>query len=154
MEGCVAGSVFLFCMQVVGLPTLRMSKGRDLVLDEGKLVIPRNTTIWRKRGRKKEREEREKDPHSFLPERWLEPDTEYMPMHGTTTVLVQSPHQLSMYAQSSLRGLAASRPDCKAIHCPRENLWYWHSAYHLDVPYCTMFVLLQPQAPCCRSCNA
>ena len=85
-------------MQVVGLPTLRMSKQRDLVLDDGKLVIPRNTTIWIPLGLPHASSAIYADPDTFIPERWLEPDAEYMPVHGTKRSLVQNSHQLSMHA--------------------------------------------------------
>lgn len=73
-------------MQVVGLPTLRMSKHRDLVLDGGKLVIPRNTTIWIPLGLPHTSSAIYDSPDQFLPERWLEPNAEYMPVSGATLV--------------------------------------------------------------------
>lgn len=72
----------IHCMQVVGLPTLRMSKHRDLVLEEGKLVIPRNTTIWIPLGLPHASSAIYDQPDQFLPERWLQPNAEYMPMDG------------------------------------------------------------------------
>ena len=68
--------------QVVGLPTLRMSKGRDLVMDDGKLVIPRDTTIWIPLGLPHMSSAIFDQPDQFLPERWLEPNAEYMPTKG------------------------------------------------------------------------
>ena len=70
--------------QVVGLPTLRMSKGRDLVVDDGKLVIPCDTTIWIPLGLPHMSPAIFDQPDQFLPERWLEPNAEYMPTAGAT----------------------------------------------------------------------
>ncbi|KAL3139484.1 hypothetical protein ABBQ38_003809 [Trebouxia sp. C0009 RCD-2024] len=70
---------------VVGLPTLRMSKHRDLVLDGGKLVIPRNTTIWIPLGLPHTSSAIYDSPDQFLPERWLEPNAEYMPARRKVT---------------------------------------------------------------------
>lgn len=64
------------------MPTLRMSKGRDLVMDDGKLVIPANTTIWIPLGLPHMSSAIYDHPDHFLPERWLEPDAEYMPTTG------------------------------------------------------------------------
>ena len=76
---------------MVGLPTLRMSKHCDLVLDEDKgkdrLVIPRNTTIWIPLGLPHSSPAIYDRPEDFLPERWLQPDAEYMPVKGKTRVL-------------------------------------------------------------------
>ena len=72
--------------QVVGLPTLRMSKGRDLVMDDGKLVIPANTTIWIPLGLPHMSSAIYDHPDRFLPERWLEPDAEYMPTNGAAAI--------------------------------------------------------------------
>lgn len=66
--------------QVVGLPTLRMSKGRDLVMDDGKLVSPRNTTIWIPLRLPHMSSAIFDRPDQFLP--WLEPNVEYMPSNG------------------------------------------------------------------------
>lgn len=71
-------------MQVVGLPTLRMSKHHDLVLGDGKLTIPRNTTIWIPLGLPHASSAVYDQPDHFLPERWLQPNAEYMPKSGTT----------------------------------------------------------------------
>ena len=67
---------------MVGLPTLRMSKGRDLVTDDGKLLIPRDTTIWIPLGLPHMSSAIFDHPDQFLPERWLEPNAEYMPYDG------------------------------------------------------------------------
>ncbi len=73
-SGCV--------IQVVGLPTLRMSKHKDLLVDNGSLLIPRNTTIWIPLGLPHASSAIYKDADQFIPERWLEPDAEYVPTHG------------------------------------------------------------------------
>lgn len=69
-------------IQVVGLPTLRMSKHKDLLVDNGSLLIPRNTTIWIPLGLPHASSAIYKDADQFIPERWLEPDAEYMPTHS------------------------------------------------------------------------
>lgn len=69
-------------IQVVGLPTLRMSKHQDLLVDNGSLLIPRNTTIWIPLGLPHASSAIYKDADQFIPERWLEPNAEYMPTHG------------------------------------------------------------------------
>lgn len=66
------------CFQVVGFVTVRMSN-RDLSLDDGKLVIPRNANIFLPVGLPHMSSAVYKDADQFLPERWLEPDAEYMP---------------------------------------------------------------------------
>ncbi len=71
-------------IQVVGLPTLRMSKHKDLLVDNGTLLIPRNTTIWIPLGLPHASSAIYKDADQFIPERWLEPDAEYMPTPGET----------------------------------------------------------------------
>ncbi|KAL0023129.1 hypothetical protein WJX77_004743 [Trebouxia sp. C0004] len=63
---------------VVGFVTVRMSS-RDLSLDDGKLVIPRNANIFLPVGLPHMSSAVYKDADQFLPERWLEPDAEYMP---------------------------------------------------------------------------
>jgi len=66
------------CFQVVGFTTVRMSN-RDLSLDDGKLIIPRNANIFLPVGLPHMSSAVYKDADHFLPERWLEPDAEYMP---------------------------------------------------------------------------
>ena len=66
------------CFQVVGFTTVRMSN-RDLSLDDGKLIIPRNANIFLPLGLPHMSSAVYKDADQFLPERWLEPDAEYMP---------------------------------------------------------------------------
>jgi len=66
------------CFQVVGFTTVRMSN-RDLSLDDGKLIIPRNANIFLPVGLPHMSSAVYKDADQFLPERWLEPDADYMP---------------------------------------------------------------------------
>lgn len=66
------------CFQVVGFVTVRMSS-RDLSLNDGKLIIPRNANIFLPVGLPHMSSAVYKDADQFLPERWLEPDAEYMP---------------------------------------------------------------------------
>lgn len=66
----------------MGLPTLRMSKHQDLVIDEAQLVIPRNTTIWIPLGLPHASSAIYHNADQFLPERWLEANAEYMPTMG------------------------------------------------------------------------
>ena len=72
----------VFIAQVVGLPTLRMSKHRDLIIDDGRVRIPRNTTIWIPLGLPHASSAVYPNADQFLPDRWLEPDAEYMPTPG------------------------------------------------------------------------
>ena len=69
-------------IQVVGLPTLRMSKHKDLLVDNGSLLIPRNTTIWIPLGLPHASSAIYKNADQFIPQRWLEPNAEYMPTHS------------------------------------------------------------------------
>ena len=62
---------------MVGLPTLRMSKHRDLVIDQGRLRIPRNTTIWIPLGLPHASSAIYQQADCFVPERWLEPNADY-----------------------------------------------------------------------------
>ncbi len=66
-----------------------MSKGHDLVIDDGRLVIPRNTTIWIPLGLPHASSAIYKDADQFLPERWLEANAEYMPTESETLRLAQ-----------------------------------------------------------------
>ena len=59
-----------------------MSKHKDLLVDNGSLLIPRNTTIWIPLGLPHASSAIYKDADQFIPERWLEPDAEYMPTHS------------------------------------------------------------------------
>ena len=66
-------------LQVVGVVTMRISKGRDLVLDNGKLLIPRDTIIHLPIGLPHTSSAVFEEAHVFKPERWLAPDADYMP---------------------------------------------------------------------------
>ncbi len=59
---------------------------RDLSLDDGKLIIPRNANIFLPVGLPHMSSAVYKDANQFLPERWLAPDAEYMP--GGVSILV------------------------------------------------------------------
>lgn len=65
---------------MVGFVTVRRSK-RDLVLADG-TMIPRNSNIFLPVGLPHMSSAVYKAADQFIPERWLEPDAEYMP-HGT-----------------------------------------------------------------------
>ena len=62
---------------MVGFVTVRKSK-RDLVLPDG-TVIPRNSNIFLPVGLPHMSAAVYKAADQFIPERWLEPDAEYMP---------------------------------------------------------------------------
>ena len=68
-------------IQVVGIATGRMSK-KDLVLQDGNLVIPKGCIMWLPLGCPHMSSAIYEDAHQFKPERWLESDAEYMPVSG------------------------------------------------------------------------
>ena len=116
------------CMQVVGLPTLRMSKDRDLVVDDGNLVIPRNTTIWIPLGLPHASSAVYQDAGRFLPERWLEPDAEYMPTNGTGCfdrqyALLQTPSSciISTMSMQCYASWAFLSRECRVRRCKSEQ---------------------------------
>lgn len=66
-------------LQVAGIVTMRMSRGRDLVLDGGKIVIPRDTIINLPVGCPHTSSALFEEADLFRPERWLELDADYVP---------------------------------------------------------------------------
>lgn len=68
-------------MQVVGFTTARTSQ-HDLVLQDGKLVIPRDCSIFLPLGLPHMSSAIFPNPDQFLPERWLGSEAEYMPTPG------------------------------------------------------------------------
>lgn len=125
-------------MQVVGLPTLRMSKQRDLVLDGGQLVIPRNTTIWIPLGLPHTSSAVYDKPDQFLPERWLEPDAEYMPANGATWPLVPT----SQFCSLLSKGWESRQRSC--LLGRRDICWCHHST----CPWCFTAPWLQTLSLC------
>ena len=75
-------------LQVVGVVTMRISKGRDLVLNGGKLLIPRDTIIQLPIGLPHTSSAVFEEAHVFKPERWFAPEAEYMPAGAETPVAV------------------------------------------------------------------
>ena len=56
-----------------------MSRGRDLVLDDGNLIIPKDTPIFMPVGCPHTSSAVFEEADLFKPERWLQPDADYMP---------------------------------------------------------------------------
>ena len=63
---------------------MRMSKGRDLVLDDGNLINPRDTVIHLPIGLPHTSHVVFDEAELFKPQHWLAPDADYMPT-GTDT---------------------------------------------------------------------
>ncbi|EIE21561.1 cytochrome P450 [Coccomyxa subellipsoidea C-169] len=61
----------------VGIGQIRVSHSHDLVLCGGALTIPRGTLLWMPHHAMHNTSANWDQPHSFLPERWMEPEAEY-----------------------------------------------------------------------------
>lgn len=64
--------------QVPGMTTVRESKGRDVVLGDGKLVIPRDTPIFLPIAALHRSSAVYEHADDFIPERWLASDADYL----------------------------------------------------------------------------
>ena len=60
------------------MTTVRQSKGRDVVLDDGKLIIPRDIPIFLPIGALHRSHAVYQNADDFLPERWLASDADYL----------------------------------------------------------------------------
>ena len=90
---------------------------RDLVLDDGKLIIPRNANIFLPVGLPHMSSAVYKDADQFLPNRWLEPDAEYMP-GGFPTLFS---------CCDSSRMLSYNSPTCFESTCQVACLYSFHA---------------------------
>lgn len=75
---CIRQGAALSATQVPGMTTVRQSKGRDVVLDDGKLVIPRDIPIFMPIGALHRSHAVYQNADDFLPERWLASDADYL----------------------------------------------------------------------------
>lgn len=60
------------------MTTVRQSKGRDVVLNGGKLVLPRDTPIFLPVSAPHRSSAVFENADDFIPERWLAPDADYL----------------------------------------------------------------------------